>query len=70
MSFRVDPLKGTCITLIHMFDIQFLQVIFPMCIYHFMEYHAYLLIITFPLLFQQVNGFILNNCANGPEISI
>jgi len=69
MSLRVDPFEGARVTLFHMFDIQFLQVIFPVGIHHFVECHVYLFIIALPLFSPEivVTTSTLQDISYGPE---
>jgi len=69
MSLRMDPFKSTSITLFHMFDIQFPQVIFPMCIHHFIEYGVDFFIIALPPSLQEMANFIWrDNYTDKPNI--
>ena len=59
------------ITLFHMFDIQFLQVIFLVSIHHFIEYHVYLFIIALPFLPKKIVVSIHgDNCVNKLKVVI
>ena len=67
---RLDKVITHCIPLVHILDIKFLQVVFPVCIHHLTEYCVYLLIIALPALFQELYNFILrDSCTDGPEVS-